>query len=344
MNPASILDQSDARLAPATRDDGALRAHVHGSWAAVATAWGDRADYVDARVAGVTERLLEVADIRPGERVLELACGPGGAGLDAAEHVGPGRRGGHLRRRRRDDVDRGSARGGPRARERPHPGARPRGDRRARRLLRRGAVPRGAHVRGRPGPCGTRDPACPASGRTGGDLGLGTARAQSVARRGDGRRQRPDRPADPSPRRSGAVLARRLRRAGRRCSRDAGLADVVVGEQPTPLRAGSFEQWWETTSALAGPLSKILADLPEPASQALQGRLRGAIRSYETRDRDRASRSRADRQRARVAASRARRSGPDPVAVLGFAHAVPLEERKPPADDASVCSLKREGR
>ena len=57
---------------------------------------------------------------------------------------------------------------------------------------------------------------------------------------------------------------------------------MVVGEQPTPLRAGSFEQWWETTSALAGPLSKILADLPEPASQALQGRLRGAIRSYET--------------------------------------------------------------
>jgi SAM-dependent methyltransferase len=64
--------------------------------------------------------------------------------------------------------------------------------------------------------------------------------------------------------------------------RDAGLADVVVGEQPTALRAGSFEQWWEITSALAGPLSKILADLPEPASQALRGRLRGAIRSYET--------------------------------------------------------------
>jgi hypothetical protein len=89
MNPTSILDQSDARSAPATRDDGALRAHVHRSWAAVATAWGDHADYVDARVAGVSERLLEVADIHAGERVLELACGPGGAGLAAAERVGP---------------------------------------------------------------------------------------------------------------------------------------------------------------------------------------------------------------------------------------------------------------
>ena len=64
--------------------------------------------------------------------------------------------------------------------------------------------------------------------------------------------------------------------------RDAGIADVVVAEQPTPLPAGSFEQWWETTSALAGPLSKILADLPEPASHALRERLRGAIRAYET--------------------------------------------------------------
>ena len=88
MNRASILDQPDARPA-ATRDDGALRAHVHGGWAAVATAWGDRADYVDARVAGVTGRLLEIADIRPGERVLELACGPAAPGWPQRSTSGP---------------------------------------------------------------------------------------------------------------------------------------------------------------------------------------------------------------------------------------------------------------
>ena len=140
MNRASILDQPDARPA-ATRDDGALRAHVHGGWAAVATAWGDRADYVDARVAGVTRRLLEIADIRPGERVLELACGPGGAGLAAAEHVGPD---GEVVISdvvaEMTSIAAARARG-PRAREHPHPGARHRSDRRARRLLRRGALP-----------------------------------------------------------------------------------------------------------------------------------------------------------------------------------------------------------
>ncbi len=39
----------------------------------------------------------------------------------------------------------------------------------------------------------------------------------------------------------------------------AGLADVVVDELATPLRAGSFEEWWTRTSALAGPLANMLS-------------------------------------------------------------------------------------
>ena len=60
----------------------------------------------------------------------------------------------------------------------------------------------------------------------------------------------------------------------------AGLRDVSVGELAVPLRAASLEQWWERTSALAGPLTAILASLPEPAVRALVDRLREAAAPY----------------------------------------------------------------
>src|SRR6266513_2901721 len=66
-----------------------LRARVHGMWTAVAPSWGEHAGYVDERGADVTARMLELAAPTPGERVLELACGPGGVGLAAASGVGP---------------------------------------------------------------------------------------------------------------------------------------------------------------------------------------------------------------------------------------------------------------
>ena len=63
---------------------------------------------------------------------------------------------------------------------------------------------------------------------------------------------------------------------------DAGLADVRVEELSVPLRTASFEEWWRRTSALAGPLSAILASMPEAAVQALRDRAREAVRDYET--------------------------------------------------------------
>jgi ubiquinone/menaquinone biosynthesis C-methylase UbiE len=66
-----------------------FRAALHGIWSAVARGWSDNADYVDARGAVVTEKMLEAAHPEPGERVLELACGPGGVGLAAAQRVTP---------------------------------------------------------------------------------------------------------------------------------------------------------------------------------------------------------------------------------------------------------------
>jgi len=62
----------------------------------------------------------------------------------------------------------------------------------------------------------------------------------------------------------------------------AELADVVVSELAVPLRAGSFEEWWARTSALAGPLAKMLASLSEDATQALRARLQNAVSAYET--------------------------------------------------------------
>jgi enediyne biosynthesis protein CalE5 len=70
----------------AVPDQQAVRAGLHGMWGSVASAWEEHADYVDDRGNVVTQRLLELAELTPGNRVLELACGPGGLGLAAATY------------------------------------------------------------------------------------------------------------------------------------------------------------------------------------------------------------------------------------------------------------------
>jgi ubiquinone/menaquinone biosynthesis C-methylase UbiE len=65
-----------------------VRAFVHGMWANVAASWDARADEIDERATPVTEQMLELAELEAGQRVLELASGPGGAGLLAAPRVG----------------------------------------------------------------------------------------------------------------------------------------------------------------------------------------------------------------------------------------------------------------
>ena len=70
----------------------ALRKRLESMWAAVAPAWGANAEYLDTRGAAMTARMLELADPKPGDRVLELACGPGSVGLQVAELVVPAAR------------------------------------------------------------------------------------------------------------------------------------------------------------------------------------------------------------------------------------------------------------
>src|SRR6266498_5027277 len=63
---------------------------MHLMWGAVAPGWEQNANFVDSRTADLTAAMLEAATLQQGNRVLELACGPGGLGLAAAERVAPG--------------------------------------------------------------------------------------------------------------------------------------------------------------------------------------------------------------------------------------------------------------
>ncbi len=58
-------------------------------WNSVAPGWEANAQFIDDQLALATETLLDAAGIGDGDAVLDLAAGPGGAGLAAAKRVGP---------------------------------------------------------------------------------------------------------------------------------------------------------------------------------------------------------------------------------------------------------------
>lgn len=57
-------------------------------WNGVADGWEQQADLVDRHTGAATEAMLDAAAIGPGTDVLDLACGPGGAGIAAARRAG----------------------------------------------------------------------------------------------------------------------------------------------------------------------------------------------------------------------------------------------------------------
>jgi SAM-dependent methyltransferase len=265
------------------RPDGSdeLRARLHGMWAAVAPAWGEHAAYADARGAGVGERMLSLTAPRPGERVLELACGPGGLGLAAAARVEPG---GEVVM---SDVAAGmTAIAAARAEELGVANV-------ATRVLDLEQIdePDDSYdvVLCREGLMFAPDPAGAAREirrvlRPGGRVALAVwglrernpwlgvvldAVAAQV-----GRPVPP--PGVPGPFSLGDADALRA------IVTSAGLTGADVGEFQVPLRAASFEEWWERTSALAGPLAAILPSLPEPARAGIVARLRDATAPYRT--------------------------------------------------------------
>jgi SAM-dependent methyltransferase len=280
MEARSIVEQPDRRAASG-RDADELRARLHGMWTAVAGAWGEHAEYADARGAAVTEQMLAASRPQPGERVLELACGPGGVGIAAARLVAPG---GDVVLS--DVVAEMTAIAAARA-------AAAGADNVQARVLDIESIdePDASYdvVLCREGLMFAPDPARAASEirrvlRPGGRVAIAVWGPRernpwlglvfdAVSAQTGTPVPPPGVPGPFSLGDSATVVA---------LLADAGLAGVQISELPTPLRAGSFEEWWARTSALAGPLAKILAALPEGAAQALRERLRDAVRPYTT--------------------------------------------------------------
>jgi len=274
-----------ARDERAARADGVaveeLRARLHGMWSSVAEAWAAHAAFVDARGAQVTERMLELTAPQPGERVLELACGAGGPGLAAAPLVAPDgevvlsdvavemtsiasaraaalglanvtSRALDLERIEEPDSSYDVALCREGMMLVPDPA-------RAAREIRRVLTPGGRAALTVWGPR-DRNPW----------LGV----VFDVVSDQLGAPTPP--PGIPHP----FSLDDADRLAGLLSA--AGFRDVVVGELSTPYRADSVEEWWQRTSALAGPLARRLAALPEQAARALRARAGEAIATYRT--------------------------------------------------------------
>lgn len=258
-----------------------LRPQLHGMWAQVAPAWREHAHYVDERGALATERMLKLADPRPGERVLELACGPGGLGLAAAPRVAPD---GEVVFS--DVVEEMTKTAAGRAKE----------------LgltnistcvidIEQIDQPDGSYdvVLCREGLMFALDPSRAARGihrvlRRDGRFVVATwgARARNpwlgilldAASEQFGAPIPP--PGIPGP------FSLDDRDGIAQLFMDAGLADVAVEEFDVPTSAPSFEEWWTRTCALAGPLANMLAALPEEAAGELRERAREGVRPYQS--------------------------------------------------------------
>jgi ubiquinone/menaquinone biosynthesis C-methylase UbiE len=259
-----------------------VRRHVREMWAAVAEGWARHADFVEERGKDVTQQMLDAVAPRRGEHVLELASGAGDVGLAAAPLVTPGEvvvsdvaaemtaiatrraaaRGLHnvttrtfgLEAIDADDAsfDIALCREGLMFAAEPAAAVRE-----IARVLR----PSGRVAVAVWGPR-TRNPW----------LGVVFETVSEEL----GRPVPP--PGFPNP----FALADATSLA--RLFETNGFEGVSVRPIDVPLSAPSFDEWWDRVAALAGPLTRVLASLPEASRRELRNRLREAVRSYETRD------------------------------------------------------------
>jgi ubiquinone/menaquinone biosynthesis C-methylase UbiE len=257
------------------------RPRLRAMWASVAPAWERHAEYAERRGARVTRAMLERTSPQPGERVLELACGPGSVGLAAAALVAPD---GEVVLS--DVVPEMTAIAAARAE--------------AAQLT--NVATRVLDLEGIDEPDGLYDVVVCREGLMLVPDPVRAAReiARVLRRRGRtavavwGPRERNPWLAIvfdlasaqlgvpvPPP---GLPHPFSLGGDGRleRVLLDAGLAEVDVTEVPVPYFVASVDEWWERSTALAGPLAQRLAALPPPAKEELRARAAEAVRPFET--------------------------------------------------------------
>jgi ubiquinone/menaquinone biosynthesis C-methylase UbiE len=277
MEPASVIQRPD----PHASDDADLRRQLHGMWASVAPSWGEHADYADARGAAITAKLLQLSAPRPGNRVLELACGAGGVGIAAAKLVGP--TGAVVLSDVAAEMTAiAAARAATLQLDNVHTVTLD---------LEDIAQPDQAYdvVVCREGLMLALDPARAVGEirrvlRPGGRVALAVwgprARNPWLGIVFDAVSAQLGAPVPPP----GVPGPFSLDNPDtlERLLTDAELADVAVTQVPTPLRDASFDTWWTRTSSLAGPLAKRLAALPPDARRQLRARLTEAVRPYQT--------------------------------------------------------------
>jgi ubiquinone/menaquinone biosynthesis C-methylase UbiE len=273
----SIHQANSERLAD-PGEQATLRAGLHGMWASVAPVWREHADFIDRRGEIVTKRLLELTDLREGERVLELACGPGGLGLAAARRVAPD---GEVVL---SDVA-GDMTAVALARAQEH-GV---GNVTVRVLdLEAITEPDTAYdvVLCRDGLMFALDPAQAARElhrvlRPAGRYALAvwgpSERNPWLSIVLDALSQQLDH-AVPPPGVPGPFALQDANKLASMLS-GAGL-EVSIEELPVPMEAASFEEWWQRTCALAGPVSKLVASLPPEVLEAVRDQARTATEPY----------------------------------------------------------------
>jgi ubiquinone/menaquinone biosynthesis C-methylase UbiE len=88
--PSARLKMGAGEMADSDSNLEALRADLLERWERAASGWGRRAEHIRRFGMPVSTWMIEHAGLQPGQRVLELAAGPGETGLLAAELIRPG--------------------------------------------------------------------------------------------------------------------------------------------------------------------------------------------------------------------------------------------------------------